>query len=47
MEESRKNKVNNEVVTHNSSEKKAKRKKRWKTFFIIWGSLTLLSIIAA
>jgi len=47
MEESRKNKANNEVVTRNSSEKKAKRKRRWKTFFIIWGSLTLLSIIAS
>jgi hypothetical protein len=47
FEESKKNKANNEVVTRNSSEKKAKRKKRWKTFFIIWGSLTLLSIIAA
>ena len=47
VEESKKNKANNEVVTRNSSEKKAKRKRRWKTFFIIWGSLTLLSIIAS
>lgn len=35
------------VATKTSSVKKAKRKKRWKTFFIIWGSLSLLAMITA